>query len=74
MNQNECVPSPSPEEVPPEVARNSSLWPLPNRDYASARANFDSNISSDTIDRLETVWTFDLIGENTDILPRICFK
>ena len=60
MKQNECVPSPSPEEIPPEVARNSSLWPLPNRDYASARANFDSNISSDTIDRLEVVWTFDL--------------
>jgi outer membrane protein assembly factor BamB len=60
VSQEECVTSPTPERIPPEVAKNSALWPLPNRDYASARANFDSNISAETIDRLEVAWTFDL--------------
>ena len=59
-NQGPCVPSPSSEQIPSEIARNTNLWRLPNRDYASARATFDSNISADTIDRLEVVWTFKL--------------
>ena len=54
------MPSPSSERIPPEIARNSAFWPLPNRDYASTRSTTDSNISSDTIDRLEVAWTFEL--------------
>jgi len=55
-----CVPGPS-EKIPLEIASNSSSWPLPNRDYASTRATFDSNISAETIDRLEVAWEFTLL-------------
>jgi len=54
-----CTPDPTAETVPPEVARNVELWPLPNRDYASTRANFDSQISGETIHNLVVAWSFE---------------
>ena len=54
-----CAPDPASPVVPPEVARNADGWPLPNRDYSSTRANFDSNISSATIGALDVAWSFD---------------
>ena len=57
----DCGPRPATartvEAVPPEVA-SSALWPLPNHDYASTRATFDSKITTATVDGLEVAWMF----------------
>ncbi|MDP7513664.1 MAG: PQQ-binding-like beta-propeller repeat protein [Dehalococcoidia bacterium] len=45
--------------APPEVARNATLWPLPNKDYAGTRSSFDSRITSETVGDLEPAWEFD---------------
>ena len=55
----EC-PRSSAENIPDEITRNSKLWPLPNRDYESTRAIFESDISLSTVNRLAVAWRFRL--------------
>jgi outer membrane protein assembly factor BamB len=49
-------------DLAPEVADSAGGWPLPNRDLANQRAQFDTPIHSSTIDQLERVWTYDVPG------------
>ena len=34
------------QTIPPEVTASATQWPLPNKDYASTRADFDSDSES----------------------------
>lgn len=48
----------SAQTIPPEVSRNPSQWPLPNKDYASTRAVLSgSAIRKDTVQELQLAWT-----------------
>ena len=46
------------QPIPPEVSASAHQWPLPNKDYASTRADFDSCIDSSNIVDLTVAWTF----------------
>ena len=57
-----CLRVPESSDIaaaPPEVVRNATLWPLPNKDYAGTRSSFDSRITSETVGDLEPAWEFD---------------
>lgn len=56
------TPSPSLDEIPPEIAAHTDDWPLANRDYLNTRAVTTSNINSSTVDDLEVAWTFPIPG------------
>jgi outer membrane protein assembly factor BamB len=50
------------EQIPEEVAAHAAEWPLPNRDYANARATTDAAISSDNVNELGVAWSFPIPG------------
>lgn len=56
------VPGKSEGPVPPEVADNAEDWPLPNKDYESTRATFNSAISSENVSDLKVAWSFPIPG------------
>jgi glucose dehydrogenase len=49
-------------DVPPEVRRHTTDWPLPHRDYANSRATTDSTITGATVDRLQEAWRAEIPG------------
>lgn len=48
--------------LPPAAEAATDAWPLPNGDAGNTRAVLDSPITSETIDDLAEVWTYDVPG------------